>query len=68
MNLESKLGHTALTWAATCGHVAVARVLLQAGGDIDIATSTEVRRERERGWELGERESRRKHHLCMCVH
>jgi hypothetical protein len=51
--------------------VAVARVLLQAGGDIDIATSTEVRREREReggGWELGERESRRKHHLCMCVH
>ena len=82
MNMESKLGHTALTWAATCGHAAVAKVLLQAGGDIDIATSTEVRKERERrresgrekerggverrwgdGWELGERERRRRKQL-----
>ena len=41
MNIETKRGHTALSWAATCGHVEVMKVLLSAGADLDYQSKYE---------------------------
>ena len=43
VNIETRRGHTALSWAATCGHTEVLNVLIGAGADLDYQSKYEGR-------------------------
>ena len=42
-NVETRRGHTALSWAATCGHTEVLNVLIGAGANLDYQSKYEGR-------------------------